>query len=130
MFCYYCFRYGEHVTIRDLDVHRVSLIGSYFLLFRCTIHAMGSEPEHRGSNNLVAMASEASYCAVVRCLWHGLRTCNYACTPVVHPLSDTHTRTLTQCPPPPPPPPPRTHTGRVPPLRLHQQRPCLHSRQL
>ena len=60
--------YGEHVTIRDLELHRVALHGSYFLLYRCTVHSMGSEPEHRESNNLVAMASEASYCAVVECL--------------------------------------------------------------
>jgi len=60
--------YGEHVTIRDLELHRVALYGSYFLLYRCTVHSMGSEPEHRESNNLVSMASEASYCAVVECL--------------------------------------------------------------
>ena len=60
--------YGEHVTIRDLELHRVALYGSHFLLYRCTVHSMGSEPEHRESNNLVAMASEASYCAVVECL--------------------------------------------------------------
>ena len=65
--------YGKHVTIRDLELHRVSLQGSHFLLYHLTVHAMGSEPEHRGSNNLIYIGSGASYCAVVECL---LCTCS------------------------------------------------------
>ena len=60
---------GEHVTVRDLDLHRVVLNGKYILLFRCTIHSMIQPPTSLSqANNLIVMSSFSSYCAVVECL--------------------------------------------------------------
>jgi len=56
---------GEHVTARDLDVHRVSVIGKFILLFRLTVHSMSTEII---ANNLVVIAKDAAYTAVVECL--------------------------------------------------------------
>ena len=60
---------GNHITVRDLEMHRVILNGAHILLFRCEVHSMIQPPTTRSFvNNLIVMKDFSSYCSVVECL--------------------------------------------------------------